>query len=40
MQYFDKTDDNATRTGKVIGDAFAALVYLSVIWLMAAPLMR
>ena len=34
MQYFDETEDRATRQGKMSGDVFAALVCLFVIMLM------
>jgi hypothetical protein len=34
MQYFDGTEDRDQRVGKIIGDSFAALVYLAVLFLM------
>ena len=40
MQYFDGTEDKTTRIGKVIGDTFSALVYLSIFALMLTIVMR
>ena len=40
MQYFDGTEDRATRQGKIAGDVFAAIIYLFVIGLMGSVLVR
>ena len=40
MRYFDGTEDAATRQGKIVGDTFAALVYLFVIALMFTVFVR
>jgi hypothetical protein len=33
MPYFDENQDRETRIGKVLGDIFAALIYLAVVLL-------
>jgi hypothetical protein len=41
MKYFTASaDDFAERLGKVIGDAFASLIYLSIIVLMFSVFLR
>jgi hypothetical protein len=40
MGYFDETDARPERLGKIVGDAFAALVYLSIGVLMFTVFLR
>ena len=40
MPYFDPTQDRASRQGKIVGDALAALVFLSVVVLMFSVFLR
>jgi hypothetical protein len=34
MQYFNGPKDRVSRIGKIIGDAFSVLIYLSILGLM------
>ena len=39
MQYFDESDDKYERIGKVIGDAFAAFIVITVITVIAVSML-
>jgi len=40
MRYFDGTEGGPERIGKMVGDGFAALIYLFIAFLMFSVLFR